>query len=290
MNQGAYDVSVVSAKALPAGALPPEWTFAFTTGYGMWALAMGSNGKNPNLVTVPWDVVLKIRYDSGDEVFRYRQIGDTIHLQPALHKAPFNHKSNVSLLVWTKTQPLLIRNKSGLYTRMEFPWEKPCSYLCAFYALLQSGFYDDNQMSVLFNPFDPPEWAGKGCIIDDQSYFDAVLACPTTFRVYHGYWQFFMNRFCAFMKHCGLLSICHPKVTEKTQFSVEGAVSSKDQAHILERMPSFFSSELQVGLNRRIPRKAVAEFHNTLPPGLQKWIERHRGQRVSKKSNVRTID
>lgn len=269
-----YDTSIVHAWATPIEELSPKWSFAFTTGYGAWALAIGSLGKNRLVQKVPWRVVLEIRYGPGHSFFHHEQIGDH-HLAPGLSDAPFRHGRDLGLFVWTKTQSLYLSDLSGSAKLMKFSWEKPLTHLCSYNALVASGYYDEAQLAFLGSPFDPDEWAGKGCIVDDQAFFDAWVP-SSKMRVYQGYWKYFMNRFSLFIKQRGLMLICHPKITEQTRFSIEGNISSGSRRQLVERMPLFFSSELQVGIYGRVSRAAVDEFHKNLPDRIRVWIERRR--------------
>ena len=85
-----------------------------------------------------------------------------------------------------------------------------------------------------------------------------------------------MNSFEHFIKKIGLLVICHPKIAEQTQFSIEGNISSRGQRQLAERMPLFFSSEVNVGIYGRVSRSAVDEFHKNLPERIRVWIERRK--------------
>jgi len=266
----AVDVSIISASVTSIGNLPPPWEFSFTTGYGAWALSWAHGSQCP---VVPWEVVLEVQYNSGNSFFQHKQIGDRHHLCTDISDAPFEHECDLRLFVWTKTQSLYITDPSGLEVLLKFPWEKPYTHLCGCFALIESGYYDEGQLDLLCTPFDPPEWAGKGAIVDDQTFFDAWVS-SSKMLVYNGYWKYFMNRFCNFMKQRDLLSICHPRITGQTRFSIEGQISSRDRSQLEERMPLFFSSELEVGIYSRIPRAAVEEFHKNLPHRIREWIER----------------
>jgi hypothetical protein len=268
----AIDVSIISASMTVDGNLPPDWVFSFTTGYGAWALAGGYRGLGPvGPPEIPWEVVLEIRYNSGDSFFRHKQIGDHHHLRTD-YSTPFECKG-MRLYVWTKTQSLYI-NESGFVVLRKFPWEQPHTYLCAIHALGDSGYYDSAQLEFLGIPFDDPEWAGKGDLCDDQTFFDAWV--PSQMLVYHGYWKDFMDRFVNFIKQRDLLLIRYPRITDQTRFSIEGHISSDDRNELMGRMEVFFSSEFQLGIFSTVPREAVEEFHRHLPQGIREWIERRR--------------
>lgn len=138
----AFDVSIVEARARPPETMPANWKFAFTTGYGMWALCSGSHGEARQVPTVPWEVVLEIRYNSGRSSFRYKQIGDHHNLIPDIHDAPFEHGCDLRLSVWTTTQSLYVPGSSGAEVLLKFAWEKQFTHLCGYFTLLESGYYD----------------------------------------------------------------------------------------------------------------------------------------------------
>jgi len=268
-------VSLISAKAMPMEPLPSGWKFAFTTGYGRWALSAGNRGGNPVVPMVPWEIVIEVR--QGDNSLRHLVTGDENSLTAPSNFCPtlfFETVGGFKFLVWTKRQALFLRGNQGSWCRKYFPWQKPFTYFCALSAILFSGFYNDKQMIFLFNQFDP-EWAEKGYMIDDQSFFRDSLGEKRP-KVYNGYWKFFVNRLSVFLSRRGLLFLKSPHRFLETEFSVACNVSAPDSEKILSRMPPFFSDGLQVGLFHCPSRMDLTEFHHSLPATLQDWIEIHR--------------
>ena len=256
------DVSIISVSVTPPEKLPHNWEFDFTRGYAAWMLSW-----HPELQQcpiIPWEVVLDIRYNSGNSFIQFKQIG-------TVNRELFEHASGLRLVLWTKTQSLNIKDSSGSQVMTKFPWEKPLTYYCVLCALIEPGYYDEEQMDFLYSHFSP-DWA-KGNILDDQSLID--IYSPTD-RIYCGYWKYFMNRCCNVMKQHDLLLFCNPRITEQTHFSIEGHVSSRNRSQLEERMPLFFSSELQIGIYSKVPKAVVDEFHKGLPSRIREWIERRK--------------
>jgi hypothetical protein len=275
MEASEVDVSVIRAKAMSTEGLSSDWKFAFTTGYGHWALSTGRNAKNPVVTMVPWEIAIEVRH--GNSYSCHLLIGNTDSLKAPtdVYNALFGDAGgDFKFLVWTKKQTLFLSDKQDTWRIEEFCWQEPLTYFCALSAIYNSGFYSNTQMLVLFSAFDP-EWAEKGCMIDDQSFFDAWLG-KKEHKVYNGYWKYFVMRLSAFLRARGLLYVKNPNFTLTTELSVAGNVSAADKKKVFSQMPPFFSEGLQVGLFGNASRLDLGEFHQNLPAALRNWIEKHR--------------
>jgi hypothetical protein len=264
------EISLVSAAVSAPNELPTEWKFAFSIGYGHWALETGSRGTCKRMPIIPWMAKISVVIDDNIEFYHDQDAERFLLFEPYEFKKDSHH---IGLLVWTRNQWLYITANPNEPERLFcIPWDRPYTFACGYMAIRDSGYYSPGQIAFLENYFDPVEWAGKGDMVDDQSFFDAWV--PGQMHVYSGYWRYFMVRLTNRLMEEGLISIKTPSINPKSSIVINHASSRGVEAYLKQESAAFISSELRIGLYKLVPKEFVRQIHVSMPPRIQTWLDR----------------